>query len=235
MRLNINHHTHLMYKFLSIIVLTSIIFSQSFAQTEVPKPDGSIDTRINVDGKIFPAIITAEGDTLILVDLDNVSITAMRSFANDDERRKYERIKQYAAKVYPYAKEAIRIFRELEYASQHMSKREKKRKIAELEEQLTKEFEEPLTNLTKLQGKIMIKMIEKETGQPIYNMIKDLKGGFKAFYWNAFSKLYSYDLKEGYNKGQYTLLDAVLQDFDVSYRIENETSLKYVKLNREKK
>jgi hypothetical protein len=81
-----------------------------------------------VDGKIFPAIITAEGDTLILVDLDNVSITAMRSFANDDERRKYERIKQYAAKVYPYAKEAIRIFRELEYASQHMSKREKKRK-----------------------------------------------------------------------------------------------------------
>ena len=128
MRLNINHHTHLMYKFLSIIVLTSIIFSQSFAQTEVPKPDGSIDTRIIVDGKIFPAIITAEGDTLILVDLDNVSITAMRSFANDDERRKYERIKQYAAKVYPYAKEAIRIFRELEYASQHMSKREKKRK-----------------------------------------------------------------------------------------------------------
>ena len=209
--------------------------SSSFAQTDVPKPDGSIDTHINVDGKIFPAIITAEGDTLILVDLDNVSITAMRSFANDDERRKYERIKQYAAKVYPYAKEAIRIFRELEYASQHMSKREKKRKIAELEEQLTKEFEEPLTNLTKLQGKIMIKMIEKETGQPIYNMIKDLKGGFKAFYWNAFSKLYSYDLKEGYNKGQYTLLDAVLQDFDVSYRIENETSLKYVKLNREKK
>ena len=164
-----------------------------------------------------------------------MSITALRTFASDEEYRKYLRFRNYAAKVYPYAKEAIRIFRELEYVSQHMSKKEKKKKIAELEEQLTKEFEEPLTNLTKLQGKIMIKMIEKETGQPIYHMIKDLKGGFKAFYWNAFSKLYSYDLKEGYNRGQYPVLDAVLQDFDVSYRIENETSLKYVKLNRNAK
>lgn len=205
------------------------------ADGQVQIPNGGIETKLSIEGKIYPALITENGDTLILVDLDNVSITALRTFANDEEYRKYLRFRNYAAKVYPYAKEAIRIFRELEYVSQHMSKKEKKKKIAELEEQLTKEFEEPLTNLTKLQGKIMIKMIEKETGQPIYHMIKDLKGGFKAFYWNAFSKLYSYDLKEGYNRGQYPVLDAVLQDFDVSYRIENETSLKYVKLNRNAK
>ncbi|MBK8349542.1 MAG: DUF4294 domain-containing protein [Saprospiraceae bacterium] len=219
-----------MYKVLSTIILFSI-FQMAYGQKEVPAKAGT-ETKISVEGRIYPALITETGDTLILVDLDDVSITAMRSFANDEEYRKYQRFRNYAAKVYPYAKEAIRIFRELEYASEHMSKKEKKKKILELEEQLTKEFEEPLTNLTKLQGKIMIKMIEKETGQPIYNMIKDLKGGFKAFYWNAFSKLYSYDLKEGYNRGQYPILDAVLQDFDVSYRIENETSLKYVKLNR---
>lgn len=197
-------------------------------------PDGT-ETKINVDGKVYPALITEAGDTLILVDLDDISITAMRTFASNEDYLKYQKFRAYAVKVYPYAKEAIRIFRELEYASQHMSKKERKNKIAELEEQLSKEFEEPLKNLTKLQGKIMIKMIEKETGQPVYNLIKDLKGGFKAFYWNAFSKLYSYDLKEGYNKGQYPILDAVLQDFDVSYRIENETSLKYVKLNRTEK
>lgn len=220
-----------MNKFLTIFIF-SLIAINLIGQVDVPKPAGGTETKIFVEGKVYPAFITEEGDTLILVDLDNISVTAMRNFASDEEYRKYQRTRQYAAKVYPYAKEAIRIFRELEYASVHMSKREKKKKIAELEEQLTKEFEEPLTNLTKLQGKIMIKMIEKETGQPIYNLIKDLKGGFKAFYWNAFSKLYSYDLKEGYNKGQYPILDAVLQDFDVSYRIENETSLKYVKLNR---
>lgn len=223
-----------MYKFLTIFAFC-VILGNLNAQVDVPKPTGGTESKIVLEGKIYPAFITDEGDTLILVDLDNVNVTAMRKFSSDEEYRKYQRIRQYAAKVYPYAKEAIRIFRELEYASAHMTKKEKKNKIAELEEQLTKEFEEPLKNLTKLQGKILIKMIEKETGQPIYNLIKDLKGGFKAFYWNAFSKLYSYDLKEGYNKGQYTLLDAVLQDFDVSYRIENETSLKYVKINRSDK
>mgnify|MGYP001317699234 CR=1 FL=1 len=215
------------------LLLFGVISCSLFAQIQVP--EAGTETKLTIEGRIYPALITEDGDTLILVDLDNVSITALRTFANDEEYNKYVRFRNYAAKVYPYAKEAIRIFRELEYASQLMSKKEKKKKIAELEEQLTKEFEEPLTNLTKLQGKIMIKMIEKETGQPIYKMIKDLKGGFKAFYWNTFSKLYSYDLKEGYNKGQYPVLDAVLQDFDVSYRIENETSLKYVKINRNDK
>jgi hypothetical protein len=221
---------------MSRLFLFSLLLHAAWAvHGQVQVPNGGVETKLTIEGKIYPALITENGDTLILVDLDNVSITALRTFANDEEYRKYLRFRNYAAKVYPYAKEAIRIFRELEYVSQHMSKKEKKKKIAELEEQLTKEFEEPLTNLTKLQGKIMIKMIEKETGQPIYHMIKDLKGGFKAFYWNAFSKLYSYDLKEGYNRGQYPVLDAVLQDFDVSYRIENETSLKYVKLNRNAK
>jgi len=218
-----------------LLLFFLILHAVGAVNGQIQVPNGGVETKLSIEGKIYPALITEDGDTLILVDLDNVSITALRTFASDEEYRKYERFRNYAAKVYPYAKEAIRIFRELEYVSQHLSKKEKKKKIAELEEQLTKEFEEPLTNLTKLQGKIMIKMIEKETGQPIYNMIKDLKGGFKAFYWNAFSKLYSYDLKEGYNRGQYLVLDAVLQDFDVSYRIENETSLKYVKLNRNAK
>ena len=190
------------------------------------------ETKIVLEGRVYPALITDTGDTLILADLDNVSITALRKFANDDEYRKYIRFRNYALKVYPYAKEAVQIYRELEYASEHLSRKEKKKKMKELEKRLTDEFEEPLKNLTKLQGKIMIKMIEKEINKPIYHLIKEIKGTFNAFYWNQFSKLYSYDLKEGYNKGDYPVLDAVLQDFDLSYRIENETSLKYIKINR---
>lgn len=219
-----------MYKYLTIFLI-SISWLQMYGQDQPPTTQGN-ETKLLYDGKVYQAIITETGDTLILIDLDDVSITARRTFANNDEYNKYLKFRNYATKVFPYAKEAIRIFRELEYAEQYMTKKEKKEKIKALESELTREFEEPLKNLTKLQGKIMVKMIEKETGQPIYNMIKNLKGGFKAFYWNAFSKLYSYDLKEGYNKGQYPILDAVLQDFDVSHRIENETSLKYIKINR---
>lgn len=215
-----------------LLAFVTVIHAQS---PDIPKPDNTRDVEVTFDGKRYNAIVTAEGDTLMLMNLHDVNIFAMRSFSSDEEYKKYLRMRNYAAKVYPYAKEAIRIFRELEYASKYMSKKDKKKKIAELEKELTTEFEEPLVNLSKLQGKILVKMIEKETGQPIYNLIKDLKGGFKAFYWNTFSKLYSYDLKEGYAKGQYPLLDAVLMDFDLSYQIENETNFKYVKINRSKK
>ncbi|MFZ1704525.1 MAG: DUF4294 domain-containing protein [Saprospiraceae bacterium] len=216
------------------VFLFSLIFFFSLTVSAQVNPPAGEETKIAVNGQIYSAYITPDGDTLILADLDKLQITALRKFDSDDDYKKYMKFRNYAQVVYPYAKEAIRIFRELEYASNHLSKRERKKKIKQLDEELSKEFEEPLKNLTKLQGKIMIKMIEKETGQPMYELIKGMKGGFSAFYWNAFSKLYSYDLSEGYNKGDYPILDAVLQDFDVSYRIESGTSLKYIKLNRGK-
>ena len=186
--------------------------------------------KLNVEGKIFSAMVTEEGDTLILADLDDVSITSFREFKSDADYQKYLRFRKYAAHVFPYAKEAIRIFREVEYAKEHLRKRDYKKKVKQLEAELKEEFEEPLGKLTKLQGKIMIKMIEKELDQTMYALLKGLKGRFTAFYWHQFSKLYSYDLKEGYQYGKYEILDAVLQDFDLSYRIENDTNLKYISL-----
>jgi hypothetical protein len=154
---------------ISAVMFTSLVYSQ-----DVPTPQGH-ETKIVFNGRTYDAVITPEGDTMILTNLDDANITATRSFTNDEEYRKYLKEKEYAAKVFPYAKEAIRIFRELEYASKFMSKRERKKKIVELDKQLTEEFEKPLSNLTKLQGKILIKMIEKETGKPMYDLIKELR------------------------------------------------------------
>jgi len=177
-----------------------------------------------VKGRVMTAMITPEGDTLIMETLDDISITSLRSFKSDADYRKYMKFKRYAAKVYPYAREAIKIFREMEYATKTMKKDEKKKYIKKLEEDLKVEFEEPLKRLTKLQGKILIKMIERELDRTMYDLLKELKGRFKAYTWHSFSKLYSYDLKEGYHYGKYEILDAVLQDFNISYRIEQEAN-----------
>ena len=208
--------------------------SIDFVAVDRPESVEPIFTEVQLKGEVYSAMIS-DGDTLILADLDDISITSLRKFDSDADYRKYLKFRRYAAKVFPYAKEAIRIFREVEYASEHLSKREKKKKIKQLEKELKAEFEEPLKKLTKLQGKIMIKMIEKETGHSMYNLMKSLKGRFTAFYWNQFSKLYSYNLKEGYQEGKYEILDAVLQDFDLSYRIEKGTSLKYIKIDELRK
>ncbi len=204
-------------------------------ETDRPESLEPIVTKINLRGKIYSAMITEDNDTLILADLDDVSITSFRRFDDDKEQRKYLKMRRYAAKVFPYAKEGIRIFREVEYASQHLSKRERKKKIKKLEKELKEEFEKPLSKLTKLQGKIMIKMIEKETGKTFYSLMRGIKGRFAAFYWNQFGKLYSYDLKAGYVEGRYKILDAVLKDFDLTYRIENDTNLKYISLDEIRK
>ncbi len=175
-----------------------------------------------VEGRVMTAMITPEGDTLIMETLEDISITSLRTFKSDADYRKYMKFKRYAAKVYPYAREAIKIFREMEYATKTMKKKEKKKYIKKLEQDLKVEFEEPLKKLTKLQGKILIKMIERELDRTMYDLLKELKGRFKALTWHSFSKLYSYDLKEGYQEGKYEILDAVLQDFNISYRIEQE-------------
>ncbi|MFT4533511.1 MAG: hypothetical protein ACJA1A_001062 [Saprospiraceae bacterium] len=207
-----------------------ILRDTTSAGEDLPESVEPIFTKLNLKGKIYSAMIS-EGDTLILADLDDVSITSFRKFETDADYKKYQKFRRYAAKVFPYAKEGIRIFREVEYASQHLSRRERKKRIKELEVELKAEFEQPLSKLTKLQGKILIKMIEKETDASMYYLMKQVKGRFTAFYWNQFSKLYSYDLKEGYQVGKYEILDAVLQDFDLSYRIENGTDLKYVRID----
>jgi hypothetical protein len=188
---------------------------------------------MTINGKRYPAFISEEGDTILIAeDISYVSISSMRKFSSDEEYLKYKKFRRYANKVYPFAKEAIKIFRELEYAEKHLSKKERKKKTKELEQRLKSEFEAPLKKLTKLQGKIMIKMIERELDEPMYDLIKGLKGRFTAFYWHNFSKLYSYDLKDGYSIGKYPILDAVLQDFDISYKIEHSTDLKYVEINK---
>lgn len=188
---------------------------------------------LSIRGKVYSALITEEGDTLIMDVFSDISITSMRSFEDDADYKKYLKQRRYASKVYPYAKEAIRIFREVEWAEENMNKKERKKRVKQLQKELKDEFEQPLSKLTKLQGKIMIKMIEQELDETMYNLIKSVRGRFTAFYWHNFSKLYSYDLKEGYNKGDYPILDAVLSDFDVSFRLQSEEDLKYLK-QREK-
>lgn len=219
-------------------LLSSVIAQIDSTELSVIRPADTISynnniyddletTEIDLRGQRYTALIQ-DGDTIILADLEAFSVTSKRSFEDDAEYRKYLKFKRYANKVYPYAREAIRIFRELEYAKAHMSKREYKREVKRLDKKLKAEFEGPLTKLTKLQGKIMIKMIERELDTKMYDLLKSIKGRFAAFYWHNFSKLYSYDLKEGYEYGKYEILDIVLQDFDVSFEIDKRKDLKYI-------
>ena len=170
--------------------------------------------RVKIDGEVLYYKIVGE-DTVLMADLEDVSITSLRTFDSDAEYRRYLKYRRYASSVYPYAVEAIRIFREVREETEGLKKGKQKKHVKHLQKELKDEFTDPLKDLSRTQGKILVKMIERKLDTPMYDLLKSLRGGFQAGKWQSVGKLYGYDLKEGYIVGQDPILDAVLQDFEI--------------------
>ena len=213
--------------FIALTVMVSTAFGQKANQAKVEsdttnkaKTNNSFKTEI--DGQVVTVMISESGDTIVVAELDNVSVTSMRNFKSTKDRRHYLRMRYHANQVYPYAVEAIRIFREIEATTSEMNSRKRKKHIKKLQKELEDNFKEPLKKLTRTQGRILIKMIERELEIPMYDLVKDLRGGFSATYWNTFSKIYDIDLKEGYDPEQDPILEMILSDMDVSHKNTND-------------
>lgn len=175
--------------------------------------------KVSIDGQLLTYMVDDCGDTILVANLDDVSITSPRKFENREDLLTYRRYRRYAIKVYPYAVEAIKIFRELDYATETLSKRKRKKYVKKLQKDLEREFEEPLKKLSKTQGKILFKMIEKELDTPMHDLIKNLRGGFTATYWSTFASMWGHKLKEGYIPGDDPIMDIVLNDMDISHKL----------------
>jgi len=195
---------------------TSSIKNQIFISQDTSIVDSIISTLLVADSISKPEV--DEYDPLLKRDLDEIYITSPRKFKNNEDYRKYLRYKRYAVVVYPYAQRAIEEFRYLEEESQGLKKNKKKRIAKKKKKQLMKDFKKPLKNLTKTQGYILIKMIEKELDRPFYEVLKELRGSFSAWNWQQIGKLNGYNLKDGYVPGADPILDAVIQDFDISFQ-----------------
>ncbi len=202
---------------LKSIVITSFLFTASAlsAQTSI----GSA----SINGQLFTLLLDKNGDTLYVAqELTTVSLTSPRKFKSVDEYNRYRKYLRYAAIVYPYAKEAIATFQQLNAETEEMRKGKRKRYAKKLQKDLDDKFEEPLKNLTKTQGKILVKMVERELDTPLYDLIRTYRGGMTAGYWNTASKFWGYDLKHGYIEGEDPILDAVLEDFILSQPAEKK-------------
>lgn len=184
------------------------------SQTTPPDPSKS--------GGGWARIELENGDTIYVATLRGVSIRGNRTFPSKDDQHRYYFYKRCAQKVYPYAVEAVKLYTEMKEETADMSRRQRKKHVKENQGDLKNQYEDQLKNLTKTQGKILIKMIERYTGDPFHSIIKQTRGGFTAMYWNGLGKIWGYDLKEGYQPGDDVILDAVLTDFDLGLSLGND-------------
>jgi hypothetical protein len=154
-------------------------------------------------------------DTLLVGNIPDIVISDMPFFKTREDYSLFLRYKRYAEKVYPYAVQAVKAYRELQTETDKMGFFERRRYVKDKQYELKSKFEDPLINLTKGQGRMLIKMIERKLEQPMYKVIDDSKGSFTALYWNLLGKVNGYHLKEGYVPGDDKILDLVIDDYNI--------------------
>lgn len=171
-------------------------------------------TLIYNDGRIMRVRIT-ENDTIFVASIPEVVVRAPRVFANDEEYRQYMRYRRYATQVLPYAIESIKLYRKYERETAGMKKGQARKYSRQLQKEVKEDFTDPLKDLSRTQGKILVKMIERHLDTPMYGVLKNVRGGFTATKWQTVGKLYGYDLRDGYSPGEDKVLDMILGDFEI--------------------
>ncbi|MCB0819207.1 MAG: DUF4294 domain-containing protein [Bacteroidetes bacterium] len=182
-----------------ILILSAVLFCLAGqAQIMGTQADKLSESPKQVGYKLS-FVITESGDTLPVVNLTYVTISEERTFANKREARKWSRLKRDVAKVYPYSKLAGKKLKHYNDLMQGKSEKEQKKLMEQAEEDLKAEFEDDIRNMTLNQGRILIKLIDRETGNSSYALVKDLRGTFQAFFWQSIARIFSTNLKESYN------------------------------------
>lgn len=139
-------------------------------------------------------------DTIPHIMLSEVKIVPEWRFRSKRERRVYNRLVKNIKVTLPYARVAARKLEVINAELAHIEgDKARKEYLKEAEKRLFNEFEQPLRKLTFSQGRMLIKLIDRETGETSYNLIKEYKGGFSAFFWQSVARLFGSNLKEEYD------------------------------------
>ena len=139
-------------------------------------------------------------DTIPHIMLSEVKIVPEWRFRSKRERRVYNRLVKNIKVTLPYARVAARKLEVINAELAHIEgDKARKEYLKEAEKRLFNEFEQPLRKLTFSQGRMLIKLIDRETGETSYNLIKEYRGGFSAFFWQSVARLFGSNLKEEYD------------------------------------
>lgn len=191
--------------YIGLIALLAFLVLQSenlFAQI---KP-------IERDGYKFIPITIIDGDTLPNVLIPQVVVFPQRKFASKRDYRNYYRLVRNVKVVYPYAQIAKYKISQMD-AHYHLLKTDSERKeyIKRKEKELMAEFEHQLVKLTISQGRLLIKLIDREVGRTSYDIIKELRGGVSAVFWQTIARIFGSNLKSEFNvTGEDKILNEII-------------------------
>ena len=178
-----------------VLILFLFLFPISvWAQVVVPKTQDPAIKGIEVHTIVY------EGDTLPYQVLSPVICSADRVFKSYRQYQAWDRLKYNVKKVYPYAILAAAKLKEYDRILATMTREsERDAYTRAAEKQLKAEFGDQLKNLSVNQGRILIKLIDRETGKTTYDVVKNMRGSFSAFMWQGVALCFNSSLKADYD------------------------------------
>ena len=156
--------------------------------------------------------IGSDGDSLYVFSMTPLIFIAPPKFKNKAEERRYTRLEYNVRKVHPYVVLIRNKFKEMNihYLS-IKDEKGKKEYTKKVEQEIKGEFEGELKKLTITQGRILIKLIDRETGITSFELLQEFRGKFSAFFWQTLARVFGLNLKDSYDaEGDDILIENIL-------------------------
>ncbi len=152
-------------------------------------------------------------DTALHVTMDTLQVKAQRDWANDTVRYRYNQMKYYVTTILPYVNEAVQLQREVNAKiDAGISRRERRQFVRQKENELRAQYDADVKKLNETQGVLMIKLIARQTGVNIYDILKEYKNGFEATKWLTWGKLHGFNLGRQYNPDNEIMLENIMEE-----------------------
>ncbi len=191
-----------------------MMFFNAEAMCQVDTPVKKIDT-IPQNSYLIQKV-TRNGISMPEIEIKEVTIIARPSRAKRNEYRKYEKLIFNIKKVYPYA---LMVRRRLEKVNEDMknitTEKERKEYIKTVEKDVFAEYEGDMRQMTITQGRLLIKLIDRETQNTSYELIKVYRGKISAAFWQGIARIFGTNLKDQYDAyGEDALIELIIREID---------------------
>lgn len=222
------HQAKRLLAVLILLVVADGVFSQSkeplrpapvTAPTPKPVPLPPFNPRWGPNDTIIVPIYVMAGDTLPSGMLEYVFVNAPMPPAMRKRYTKWTRLRNAVYVTYPYARKAGIIINDINGNLQALPNGKRKKYLESREKELKKEFTEPLTKLSVYQGKVLMKLINRQTGNNCYELVKEYRGGFSARFWQTVAFFFGSSLKQPYDAAREDReIELIVQEVEKMYR-----------------
>lgn len=205
---------------LLILFLTASLYSVAqtpFVRTPKPRPAKPVEDTSEVK-YLLDAGNFKENDSTPTITFRDVNIV---SFKTKEDWMMYYKYKSRIQKVLPYVKIAKQVYLELRQEKEEEKKRVYRKYRKDVEKEMRTKFEKELKDLTVGQGEMLFKLINRETGNNAYNLIKEVKGSATAWFFQLVGKRWGYNLKDNYDPDKEKMIELIIKEMGTGYNVNS--------------